>query len=288
MQLFQDKLQMMISPKKANDFKKLGKAKPKTSLKQLFLADFLKVQGTEPKLPEATNFWTHRAKFPLGTWGNTKAGDCTRAKQALAQTRMERLERKRTIVITEEEVLRVYYDMTKRLYGGGDTGAYEVDALSEWRKPDLTFRDNSRKKNPLTIDAFLAINNRSVDEIKKAIHLAGAHGIAVCFNLPAAWSSTYLWDIPEDQQPFGNYEPGSWGGHSMWALDYKPEGVVIGHTWGVADGLVTWRGMAQYCDEANLVIDSVNAWSKRKEVSKLINMAAVKSEVNAVSAQKIK
>lgn len=263
--------------------RKLGKGKPKTSLKQLFLQTFLKPKA-EIVLPKATNFWRKRKGFPLNTWGNTDAGCCTRAKQALAHCRMERLEQRRTIEITTEEVLRVYYNMTSRLYGGGDTGAYEVDALSEWRKPDLTFKDT--KGRPLTIDAFVAVNHRNIEEIKKGIYLSGAHGMAVCFNLPEAWSDTYRWDIPENQLPTGKYEPGGWGGHSMWALDYTEEGVIIGHTWGVPDGLVTWRGMAQYCDEAYLVIDSVNAWKKKR--GKIINVDALKSAVNEVSAQKIK
>src|SRR5688500_18454318 len=100
MQLYQDKLERQLTAKKIHDFKKLGKAKPKTSLKQLFLEDFLKPKA-EIVLPKATNFWVRRAKFPTNTWGNTRHGCCTRAKQALAALRVERLEQRRTIIITE-------------------------------------------------------------------------------------------------------------------------------------------------------------------------------------------
>jgi hypothetical protein len=44
--------------------------------------------------------------------------------------RFERIERRRTINLDDQEVIDKYLAMTSRLYGGGDTGAYEEDALS--------------------------------------------------------------------------------------------------------------------------------------------------------------
>jgi hypothetical protein len=282
MQLFKEHITIPVEENE-NAHKKLGKAPAKGSTKLLLLSNFLK---TDPNvvLPAATNFWTKRKEFPYETYGNTQYGDCTRASQALLAMRMERLEQRRTIDFDDNEIVRVYLEMTKRLYGGGDTGAYETDALDCWRKPDLTFRD--RKGRPHTIDAYLAVNHRSVQEIKKAILLAGAHGIKLCFNLPLAWSNTYHWDIPEGQLPVGEYEPGSWGGHSMMTDDYDEEGIVVPHSWGVPDGKVSWRGVMQYCDEAYVAIDSVNDWKKKKK-GEIIDLDAVVSEVNAVSSQKI-
>jgi hypothetical protein len=44
------------------------------------------------------------------------------------------------------------------------------------------------------------VNQANIEELKKALFLAGAHGMKICFNLPWAWSQTLEWDIPEGQQ----------------------------------------------------------------------------------------
>ncbi len=269
--------------------KRLGKLPAKSSMKALHLSSFIKKEVSE--LPVATNFWEDRAQFPLRSFGNTKYGCCTRAKQAIAAMRMERIETRRTPQISDEEVIRVYLEMTERLYGGGDTGAYETDALSEWRKPDLTFRDIQGR--PLTIDAFVRINHNDINEVKQAIHIAGAHGLAVCLNLPKDWQSVsppQEWDFPVGTQATGTWLPGSWGGHSLWATDYEERGIILEHTWNIESQLVTWEGVMQYMDEAHIVIDSWNAWKARSEESgqKLIDMDGIRDAVNGVSSQKIK
>lgn len=261
--------------------RRLGRLPSKATRKALMFSDFFKYL----KLPEATRHWTRRAALPLRSYGNLQYGDCTRAKQAVATTRMERLEQKRTVQITDEEVIRVYTEMSDRLYGGGDNGAYEDDALNEWRNPETTFRDVDG--HPYTIDAYLRIDPFNHDEVKAALALSGAQGIAVCFNLPYAWADQEVWTAPPGgAAPIGEWMPGTWGGHSMWVHDYTKEGLIIDHTWELPPGLVTWEGAAIYMDEAHLVIDSVNAWRKRLKgntVGKL-DFGGVVDAVNAVSS----
>lgn len=267
---------------------RLGKLPAKSSMKALFLSDFAQVIDKAVVLPKETNFWARRSSFPVRTFGNTKYGSCTRSKQAVAAMRMERLETRQTPEITDEEVIRVYVDMSRRLYGGGDNGAYEIDALSEWRKPDLTFRDT--KGRPLTIDAFLKVNHSDINAVKEAIHLSGAHGLAVCLNLPLAWSKVHPpnpWDLPEGQPMIGEYMPGSWGGHSMFSSDYDERGLYVEHTWGMPRQLVTWRAAAAYMDESFMFIDSLNSWRKRHRLPLKVS-EAIKEAVNSVSSQKIK
>lgn len=266
--------------------KLLGRLPAKSDTRALHFAKF----ASPPKaLPPATNFWNRRAGFPPRTFGNTECGDCTRAKQAVASMRMERLETRRTIEIDDQEVVRVYYEMTGRLYGGGDTGAYEDDALSAWRKPDETFHDT--KGRALTIDAFLRINAANHEEKKSGLVTAGAHGIAICINLPLAFQRIEPpadWDIPEGQALVGEWEPGSWGGHSMWETDYDPIGFWLEHTWGYPRQRITYRAAAAYIDEAHLVVDSYDYWRmKRPEIRKLLDFGGIKKAVNAVSATKI-
>lgn len=276
------------------DSKRLGKLPAKSSLKQLHFAPLIK--PVVPTPPSVVNFWVRQAPFVARTFGNQSHGCCTIASQAVAAMRMERLEQKRTIQFSTSEILRVYYNMTKELYGGGDTGAYEVDALSRWRKPDLTFRD--AEGMPHTIDAFLKINHADVNEVKRAIAFSGAHGIKACFQLPLAWSRVNpptTWDIPKNQPMVGQWLPNSWGGHSTFSgVDYDTTGPRIAHTWyeggkEVYYGLqrVSWRGFLSYVDECYLVIDAIDTW-RQQELLTSNQAGAITEAVNSVSDQKIK
>lgn len=268
---------------------RLGRLPAKASRKALMFTDFVDFLN----FPEKTQFWQTKKAFPLRSFGNLQYGSCTRSKQAVAIMRMERLEQRRTVEITDEEVIRVYTDMSNRLYGGGDNGAYEDDALSEWRNPELTIRDVNGR--PYTIQAFMRLNPFNHRELKAAIALSGAHGIPVCLNLPAAWANVDPpadWDIPEGQAPIGNYLPGSWGGHSMWCFEYDEVGLWLDHTWMLPRQRVTWRAAAIYLDEAHVVIDDVNFWRKRQQAAGemtggTIDMKKLIAAVNDVSRIKI-
>lgn len=265
--------------------KKLGRLPVRSDTRALLFHNFV----APVSLPIRTNFWPRRSPFALRTFGNKDYGDCTIAKQAAAAMRMERLEVRRTASITDDEVIAVYIALSDRLYGGGDNGAYETDALNNWRRTEFTFRDT--KGRHLTIDAFTRINPFDHEELKNAMFTAGSHGIAVCLNLPAGFSSILPpndWDIPEGQQPIGQWLPGSWGGHSMWARDYDEVGIWLVHTWGMPDQRITWRAAAIYLDEAHLVIDSLDYWrATRPGIEKYIDLPGIREAVNKVSSQQI-
>lgn len=263
---------------------RLGRLPLKTTRKALQFSDFFRFV----RFPERLSYWARLAPLDRRTFGNDQYGNCTRAKQAYAALRMERLEQKRTIQITDEEIVRVYTDMSTRLYGGGDNGAYEDDALNDWRNPETTFRDT--KGNPYTIDAYLRINALNHQEVKAGLALSGAKGIAVCFNLPAAAQQMHRWDIPEGQPLIGPWMPGSWGGHSMWMLcDYDSTDTVVDDTWGHGPRRVSWRFVASYMDEAHLVIDAVNMWRGQADDPKVrAALGDVVDEVNAISGLTIR
>ena len=272
--------------------RRLGKAPAKSHPKLLMASRFLDDQK-EP--PAKTNYWPKKTAFKPRHFGNIELGSCTRSKQAWAILRMERREQRRTVIITDEEVKRVYKDMTTRYYGadwvndpvGSDTGAYELDALNDWRRKEFSIHDGKVKDRVYTIDAYVRVNQFDIRAVKNAIATAGAKGIAVCFNLPLMWAYTpgNHWDIPEGVQPIGLYMPGSWGGHSMWAIDYNEEGVFLDSTWMEAVGFISWRAFLIYCDEAYLVVDSINEWKKKKTG---LDLGALKKAVNLVSSLQIK
>ena len=264
---------------------RLGRLPRKSTVKALLFSDFFNFV----QLPKSQTYWVKKTPLPLCSFGNLSLGDCTRAKQATATLRMERLEQRKTVTITDAEVIRVYREMSDRLYGGGDNGAYEDDALNEWRDPEKTFKGVDG--HPYTIDAYLRIEAQNQNQVKAALALAGAKGIAICLNLPAAWSRVNppaTWDVPEGQALTGDWMPGSWGGHSMWCNGFTKEGLILDHTWELPNSVVTWAGVSAYMDEAHLVIDSVDAWRKKTKVAKERKaLGHVVDAVNAVSDIKI-
>lgn len=260
--------------------KKLGRLPAKKDPRSVLFADFVRPSA---KAPLTNNFWKDK-KFPLDSFGNTTVGDCTIASQALMATRMEDIETKKIPSIPQKNVLASYYAMTKRLYGGGDTGANEEDALKNWRDKTHTFKD--AKGNPLTIDAFTKLNHKSKEELKLAMFLSNGRGIKVCFNLPVAFQNMKIWDLPKNQPLLGDWTPGSWGGHSMFLNgDYDDKYVNWPTTWGEPDIKISWAALAAFCDEAHSVVDSVDTW--KKTASKYINVAGLIEGVNKVSNLKI-
>ena len=115
-----------VSYEKEIEGRRLGKSPSKSDPRLLQASKY-----TVGDAPAVYDFWSSRAPFPLRTFGNTQYGDCTKASQALLAMRMERIETRQTPSISDAEIIQNYFAMTTRLYGGGDTGAYEIDALNE-------------------------------------------------------------------------------------------------------------------------------------------------------------
>jgi hypothetical protein len=276
--------------------KRLGKLPARSSPKQLHFGEFLRESVSPSDFPPiSTRFWDSRSRFPARTFGNTDNGCCTIASQAVAAMRMERLEGNASFAVTTQAVLDTYYALTQREYGGGDTGAYETDALDNWRKPDLTFRDT--KGRPHTIDAYLRVNQADLIEVRRAIAFSRVHGVKACFALPLGFASINPpepWDVPTNGADLRTWMPNGWGGHSTFlGADYSVRGVDINQTWyeGKAEvswgiQLITWKAFSMYCDEMYIVVDSVNQWARRglldtKQAGTLVEM------VNSVSSHKL-
>jgi hypothetical protein len=284
---------------------KLGKRPARGDPRLLAFARFVQLD----KVPATYDPWKKRAAFPARSFGNRTFGCCTKASEALHHLRFERVETRRNASITDDEVVDRYFAMTWRNYGGGadgsppppdwridgDMGAYELDALSEWRKPEFTFRDAAG--HALTIDAYTAVNHRDVEEVKAAICLSGKFGMKLCLNLPAAWQRVNPpdpWDVPEGQPFTGEWEPGSWGGHSLYCDSYDKTGVRLIHSWydqpEAVTQQLTWRGMASFADEAYWIVDSVDSWRKRtpQKLAENVDLAGIVKQVNKVSSYPLK
>lgn len=266
--------------------KMLGRLPAKSTRKALNFSDFVKYL----RVPKSQTYWRRRKPIPLRSYGNLEIGCCTIAKQAVAATRMELLETGKRITFTDQEVRERYFAMTTELYGGGDTGAYEDDALNRWRNPDLAIRASDGQ--PRHIAAFLRVNPKDQDEVRMALALSGARGLAICLNLPQAFrfngpNPPALWNIPAGNSLVGEWTPGSWGGHSLWANGFTPGGIILDHTWECENNVIGWEAVAAYMDEAHVVIDSLNSWKKQQaeavDAPGKVNLADVRDAVNEVS-----
>lgn len=266
--------------------RKLGKVNAvKGSMKTLHLSSYAKAPLI---IPEVYDYYKNKKPIPIQDWGNNDNGDCTIASQGEGAQFMERQEQRKTVVIPKENIIETYYNMVERVYGvREDSGAYELDALNNWRNPDYTFKDS--KGRPFTIDAYTKVNHSNISEVKKALYLSGAKGIKVCFALPWAWANSLdnVWDIPEGQKLTGDWTPYSWGGHSMWVISkWNKDWLWVPSSWNMPMGKISWRAFAIYADEAYMVVDSVNQWKKRLD-KKDFNLSKLVSDVNMVSDIKI-
>lgn len=276
----------------------LGKMPHRGDPRTLLLAQFLSLD----KIPAAFYLWKRRAPFMPRTFGNTQEGCCTKASQALAAMRFERLETSATISIADAEIHRVYREGCQRHYGTtDDVGMYETDALGDFRNQDTTFRD--AKGHAITIDAYTAINPLNADEVRAGIATSGRWGIKLCLSLPLAYSRIEppeKWDVPADGKFTGDWVPGSWGGHSLFADSYDKTGVRLVHSWYEGEGVdkaqwpfdkqwITWAGLAAYCDESYWLLQSIDAWRQKPKAEQgAVDVAGIRKAVNKVSPCKIK
>lgn len=70
----------------------------------------------------------------------------------------------------------------------------------------------------------------------------------------------------------------------MWANGYTKQGVILDHTWNIANQVISWDAMAAYCDEAHLIIDSVDSWRQKTNGVGRLKLNKVIDAVNAVSS----
>jgi hypothetical protein len=82
--------------------------------------------------------------------------------------------------------------------------------------------------------------------IMQSIALFG--GVDLGLQLPVEWQNQKVWDVVRGAQP------GSWGGHDTWCVDYDANGVWV-VTWGYLQ-FMTWAALAWACDEAHTAVSS--------------------------------
>lgn len=234
---------------------KLGKQPYEHDARTVRLAKYF--TAAIPSIPAHFDFDQGRAAFPLPTWGNLDWGDCVLAAQANAELRLERVEQRGTIKLTDNDVISRYRMMTGANTPGdrNDRGLIMLQAFRDWRRG---WQVESTRRN-YTIAAYGELENDNPQMLRQAIYLL--HGIHLGFDLPITaqrMTRNGLWEVkPYDiETPEG--QPGSWGGHCVFAKAYDADTVEI-LTWGMKIK-VTDDFIKAYCDEAWSVVDSFDSW----------------------------
>ncbi len=258
---------------------RLGKKEHKFDERTLALGNFME-KGV---LPTQHDFDKSRAKFPLHPWGNDEWGNCVIVGQAHHLARMERLEQRRTLPITTDDVVARYKTLSgaQNPGDGSDIGLVVLDALKAWRGGWSLDYSKSNPPRDYRIAAYGELDPLDAWQLKAAI--CYLHGIQFGFWLPrTAQEQTIaenpVWDVVPDGG--ADAQAGSWGGHLVYSKAYFSDGQFEVLTWGLKVK-VTLDFVARYCDEAWACVDDFDTWRNRSE----IDVEGMKNRLREIGAK---
>lgn len=205
---------------------RLGKGPAKLDARRLKLAHYA-IGLPEP--PEQIDFMD-RWVGDIGMLANDFYGDCTIASVGHATQALG-------LYLPSDEVVLNYYSRWCGYVPGDpstDQGGIEVDVLNQWRKEGF----NGHK---LLAYADPPIANTKI--IRQAIAALG--GLYIGLSLPVSAQEQDVWDVVQGPDA----EPGSWGGHAVYAHGFNPTGPFC-ITWGERKQM-TWAFWLKYTDEAH-------------------------------------
>jgi hypothetical protein len=256
---------------------RLGKQEYEHDAKTLSLVE--EFVSPEIVVPATYDFDHNRSSFPLSAMGNDEWGNCVVCGEANQVLRLERIEQRRTIKLTDDDVITRYKALTGSQTPGdaNDTGLVVLDALRDWRNNGFGVADKSRKYG---IAAYGEINPLDPLQVRTAMYLF--HGVQFGLWLPRAaqqMTGTRMWSYQGQEGP--EWRPGSWGGHLVYGKRYGPDYVEV-LSWGMKIK-VSNAFIAKYCDEAWAVVDNFDTWRHTRivDVDKLIQrLSEISSHVN--------
>jgi len=231
----------------------------------LMLGDFL---AEDIVYPVPFDFDHNRRPFPTNVWGNDAYGDCVFAGRANNLLRLERVETRNTVPLTDQQVVDEYKLRTGCQTPGDakDRGYSVIQALREWRHGwELHFPDTKVTERTYSIAAFGELNPGDVKQLRTAIYLL--HGIQMGIWLPLTALDQLQTAIKQGRPCTWDYvpdnprnRPGTWGGHLIYSKRYDEDRIWC-LTWGMEVAMTT-SFTDHYADEAWGVIDSFDPWRR--------------------------
>jgi len=243
---------------------RLGKQEAKEDERTLRMANFLSVPPSG--IPATYDFERGRSNFPTHTWGNDEWGDCVVAGRANQQQRLQRIESRLTIPLTDQMVVDTYKRMTGAQNPGdqNDVGLVVLDALKDWRAG--WYVPVWKKGRTYSIDAFGALDPKDGYELRAAAYLLTGIQFGLWLPITAYHqiSKGQAWDVTSTT---GDGEPGSWGGHLVYTCHYDSGGWYV-WTWGQKQ-YATDKFIQTYADEAYAVVQTNETHSRYLDVDAL-------------------
>lgn len=181
-------------------------------------------------------------------FANDNYGDCTFASNGHRIITQERaVGQGREIQLTDADVLAGYSAVTgfDPKTGRNDNGAYMLDVANYLRHQGL---GKEKDGTPHTVTAYIEVGRRT-EYARAGMLLFGGLWLGVW--LPWSAASQEVWDVPP-QGPVGDGQPGSWGGHAIYAIGYDEEGLFF-YTWGHLMKM-TWAFFQTYVDESYVFV----------------------------------
>lgn len=254
---------------------RLGKHPYKHDERTLQLARFFKTDAVA--IPSSFDFDHNRKPFPERMWGNDAYGDCVIAAEANNELRLERVETWQTVSIQDGDAINRYKHITGCEQPGDerDTGLVILDTMKDWRGNGFK---TAYKGRDYKIDAYGELDASNPEELRAGIFLL--HGIHFGIALPAAaqkMTNQGKWDY--NGESGAQWEPGSWGGHCVYAKRYTNSSIYV-LTWEM-EIEVTNPFIEKYADEAWGVVDSLDAWRS----SSHFDVAAMEAALRSISTK---
>lgn len=242
--------------------RRLGKLPPKFDKRTLRLASFVDLD-TIAKPPVRHTLSKHVVAHPgFSAWGmmvNDLKGDCTCA--GIGHARQVWTAYGSPILHTpsDESIIALYNEVN----GGVDEGANMLDVLNKMLVSPTALEND-------TIIGFVAASAQN-DRLTRLCHFLFG-GVYVGVNLPQNAQDQKVWEL----KPGNGEEPGSWGGHAIWMVDYDAFGPTY-ITWGALQK-ASWEWHRRYCDEQYGVLD--DDWLKVGRSPQGFRIRALKNAID--------
>jgi hypothetical protein len=263
----QEQIHAPIDPGEVKLGKKLGKVEDPRTFQVRLLTTL-----SELTIPKAWGLGHSHPTVPM--FVNDRIGDCTIASNGHRVITQERASgQSREIQLTDSDIVKAYSAVTgyDPNTGRNDNGAYMLDVANYMRKVGI---GKEKDGTPHTVMAFAEIG------VKEEYARAGAllfGGFWMGVWLPISAQRQPVWTVP-DAGPIGPGEPGSWGGHAIYASGYDAEGIFF-YTWGRLMKM-TWEFFKVYVDEAYIFITEDYLYRVKQTTPRGFDVARLEGYIN--------
>lgn len=197
---------------------KLGRSTVKSDARTPSLLSLLTLAAPKIKIP-GEKIRTTAFTGDWGMLGNDTYGDCEWAEWAHTLMLLSAVEKK-PWTTTDAAVASAYMKYT----GGVDQGSDMLECAN------LRLKNTWANFGAPVADAFVGLDlgSRLKASVRASVYVLGSASLGV--GLPLALQKTpYDWThVPtEAERKESQWQPGSWGGHAVDALDYDSSGVTI-------------------------------------------------------------